>query len=105
MNLFSMVDVNWTVIVTIVLFTHLAKKRFPLIKPYCSYLVLFFSGVYAILVSLWHGISILPALQDGFLHAAVASYAYSLLKKPSQSRTARNIGQKVRNFTAKTFNL
>lgn len=87
MDILSLVDISWTAIITINLLTHFIKKQFPLIKPYCPYLVLGLSGLYAILASLISGIAVVPAIEAGFLHGAVASYVYNLWEKPSQSRT------------------
>ncbi len=104
MDILSLVQVNWSVIITINLLTHFAKMRIPLIKPYCPYVVLCLSALYAILVSLIAGISLYQALEAGFLHAAVASYVYNLIHKPANSRTVGKMKQKVRNITNNTFN-
>jgi hypothetical protein len=101
MEIFQFVHVNWTVIISINLLTHFAKSYFALIRPYAAYIVLGFSALYAILVSLFSEIGWIPALEAGFLHAAVASYVYSLLKRPSESRTVAQIRARMRKITFK----
>lgn len=98
MDPLSMVNVNWTAIITINLLTWFARTKLTRLKPYAAYVVLVLSALYAILVSLFSGIGLFEAIQDGFLHGAVASYVYSLWKRPSESKPARRIGDKVRGL-------
>ena len=102
-QIFQFVQVNWSIIIIINGFTVFTKRVFPLIKPYCAYVVMLGSAIYAILYGLLTELSLYQAFESGFLHAAVASYVYSLIKKPLQSRTGRKIKDSVKNMTSKAF--
>jgi len=85
MEILSLVNINWPVIIIIVLSTHLFKSVFPAIKPYCVLIVLVMGFAYSLALSLYTGSAILDAVQNGFLHSAVSGYSYNLIFKPAKS--------------------